>query len=308
MSNYLFGSESDDETATITAAECETTLLRTVVLADGIRATHVDVATRNGALENGLFRKYRMKRPLVICAKASEWPAKCKWVQDSLPCLSRYIIDAKVDIMKAKDGRNFLKLDYAESLETTLLSALECTLEAAPGQELRYSRFYLDSQPQLEPDIDISFMTSLVNSSQSEVTQVFATKNIGIWSSSAGCVTPLHYDLCHGFLAQCYGRKRFILASHEDFPLLYVNRDCASSNKNVSRADLSAWLEGDPLQRSAFPYLADVTWLIADLAHGDILYTPPGWFHHVTSVDNSLSVLLPFDPAPHEPLPPHISY
>jgi ribosomal protein L16 Arg81 hydroxylase len=116
-------------------------------------------------------------------------------------------------------------------------------------------------------------------------------------------MTPLHYDLCHGFLAQMYGRKRFILASHEDLPLLYLNKDPSIGNRNISRVDVAQWVDDTSDQRAKYPNFGDTTLYVADLFPGDILYTPPGWFHHVTSIDCSMYVLMPFDPQPDEQLP-----
>ncbi len=59
--------------------------------------------------------------------------------------------------------------------------------------------------------------------------------------------------------------------------------------------DLTKWLAGDELERARYPTIEEATWMTADLDEGDVLYTPPGWWHHVLSVDTSISVLLPFD-------------
>ena len=36
-----------------------------------------------------------------------------------------------------------------------------------------------------------------------------------VWCGSAGVVTSLHFDLCHGLIAQAVGRKRIILFAPE---------------------------------------------------------------------------------------------
>jgi hypothetical protein len=87
-----------------------------------------------------------------------------------------------------------------------------------------------------------------------------------------------------------------------DTNYMYRNTSIASKNQTSSRVDLSLWLEGDVAERKRFPNISEVTWCIAELNPGDVLYTPPGWWHHVTSVDASISVLVPFDPATTEAL------
>jgi hypothetical protein len=49
----------------------------------------------------------------------------------------------------------------------------------------------------------------------------FKAEKCGVWLGSAGCVTPLHFDLCHGFLAGILGTKLFTYLAPEDFRSLY---------------------------------------------------------------------------------------
>lgn len=45
--------------------------------------------------------------------------------------------------------------------------------------------------------------------------------NCGVWLGSAGNITPLHYDLCHGFLVQVIGTKTVTYFEPDDFRRLY---------------------------------------------------------------------------------------
>ena len=98
---------------------------------------------------------------------------------------------------------------------------------------------------------------------------------------------------------------------------------------NTSPVDLDSLLMGDEREAEKFPRMGDVSWSVADLRYntfllllifcciylfylfpniyfnpttslpflpspGDVLYTPPGWWHHVTSKTPSVSVLAPF--------------
>lgn len=103
-------------------------------------------------------------------------------------------------------------------------------------------------------------------------------------------------------LSDVVGKKTFLLAAPGDTNYLYRNTSITTKNQTSSRVDLSAWLRGDGEQRKRCPNISEVVWYIAELSPGDILYTPPGWWHHVTSIDPSISVLVPFDPATNESL------
>jgi hypothetical protein len=124
--------------------------------------------------------------------------------------------------------------------------------------------------------------------------------NSRVWFGRGGYVTPLHYDLCHGFLAQKVGRKTFTMFAPDDFRKLYPRRD----RPEVSRVDYDAYASGDARQRDMFPDFADAQAMVVTLEPGDVLYTPPFWWHHVRSMDDGdgavVSVLVPFDLAPDE--------
>jgi hypothetical protein len=69
-----------------------------------------------------------------------------------------------------------------------------------------------------------------------------------------------------------------------------------------ARTDLSA----HPSARAASPssFVAEAVAWHAEVRPGDLLYTPPYWWHHVvTGAEPALSVLVPWDPTAKEPAP-----
>ncbi|KAI9148555.1 hypothetical protein H9P43_010160 [Blastocladiella emersonii ATCC 22665] len=144
------------------------------------------------------------------------------------------------------------------------------------------------------------------------------------WVSSPGCVTPLHYDRCHGFLLQIIGAKYFMQFDAEDTGNLYLSNS-PSLPSHVSRVPNVTQLYGISArtgERTAAFTNSDranggdghdgtaeaVAWTLAKfprvreaepfgtlLEPGDALYTPPGWLHEVTSVSGSVSVTIPWD-------------
>ena len=149
-----------------------------------------------------------------------------------------------------------------------------------------------------------------------------SSRTASVWASSPGCVTPLHFDLCHGFLTQIRGRKRALLVPPEHTRSLHRNppRD---ANPNSSRVDLPLWVDGEgteagEAERRRHPRVVNAIGEIfeAIISPGETLYIPPFWWHHVTTLDGeggegdegeggaSVSALLAFDPEPDESVHP----
>ncbi|KAK3834795.1 MAG: hypothetical protein JOS17DRAFT_737768, partial [Linnemannia elongata] len=135
-----------------------------------------------------------------------------------------------------------------------------------------------------------------------------------IWVSLAGATTPLHYDRCHGILIQLVGRKRFVVFSHEDTHGLYPY-DGISGPGHASKVrglghcfplpslsveskdtEYQEHLEENMAEvQRRWPKIRNTTPWIVDLEPGDALYTPPGFWHEVTSIDHSISITVPWD-------------
>ena len=68
---------------------------------------------------------------------------------------------------------------------------------------------------------------------------------------------------------------------------------------------VAKYLAGDAREREQFPDFGDVEPVGAyTLRPGDVLYTPPFFWHHVRTHDEetAISVLVPFDMSPAEPI------
>jgi len=232
-------------------------------------------------------------------------------------------------VLISHDNRQFLKHELTSTKTMTLTDAFDSIFSiedsesaTADDAQKRYCRAYLDKVPGWIHTINLDKLDSLFEAGNDEkvveetmknVSRAaeknhspwsnYKPKNIGVWASSAGCETPLHFDLCHGFLCQVKGRKSFLLAPPEDTNSLAWKHASQNKNSLTSGVDLSLWMQGNQTQRNMYPHIDECAWRRADLDAGDILYTPPGWWHHVTSVTKSLSVLVPTDPGTIDELP-----
>ena len=80
------------------------------------------------------------------------------------------------------------------------------------------------------------------------------------------------------FYFQLYGRKQFILAAPEEIPYVY-NRQGVYSDVDPEIPDTDA-----------FPHYQRIHTTTITLEQGQSLFVPVGWWHHVRSMDVSISV------------------
>lgn len=98
------------------------------------------------------------------------------------------------------------------------------------------------------------------------------------WIGPAGTITPTHHDLTNNFMAQVMGRKRVRLVDSLQAARIY------NSLHVYSDVDL------EKIDYTRFPAMRAVTVLECDLAPGELLFIPVGWWHHVRSLDISVTV------------------
>jgi hypothetical protein len=207
----------------------------------------------------------------------------------------------EVMVLHAHDGRHFLKRDCTQE-KSAFPEVVDMLFapHAAPPLRRLYARAPLVSE--LRADVSLAGLAELVGGEQGA--HGFRDASCGVWLGSAGCVTPLHYDLCHGFLIGVLGNKSVTYYGPEDYCSLYARTE----QPELSTVNLDAWRFGEATvegraERIAHPRFGEATAWHAELRPGDVLYTPPYWWHHVeTGAESALSVLVPFDPLPEEPV------
>ncbi len=99
-----------------------------------------------------------------------------------------------------------------------------------------------------------------------------------LWLGPKGTVTPLHHDVINIFYFQLYGTKQFILAAPEEIPFIY-NRQGVYSDVDPEIPDTES-----------FPHYERARMTTVTLEAGQALFVPVGWWHHVRSMDVSVSV------------------
>jgi ribosomal protein L16 Arg81 hydroxylase len=217
-------------------------------------------------------RYYTRNRPVILKGIAERWPAFEKWTLDYL----RGEFGSTIVKYQCRDvSANHLQAFYENGQKGTLSSYLD--LIESDGPESR--KYYLMSQDKLLRRVAFRRLLKDVNCSIGGIFSE-ATKSdyIHLWLGPKGSVTPLHRDQNNIYLAQILGRKRVRLLSSLALDRVY-NKQGHHSLINLDAFDFEK-----------FDRAKDLRFLDAVIEPGDLLFIPVAWWHHVTSLDISISI------------------
>ena len=218
-----------------------------------------------------LERHYAANRPVVLSDVADRWPARDRWTAQYL---TAQVGAELVEVMtgRERDGRYEEHLDMHRT--QMLFADYVANVEAAGPTNDFYlvanNRFF--ERPAAAPLLaDLEFDERFLDKAASP-RQVF------FWYGPAGTVTPLHHDTSNVLLTQVRGRKRVTLVPALESHRMYN--------------DVAVYSPVDPeapdLER--FPLYSEATAMTVTLEAGEALLIPVGWWHHVRSLDTSISV------------------
>lgn len=188
------------------------------------------------------------------------------------PCnveIGQYNSGEKLDITYG------MYFDYLEKIKTDYQSG-----EEIPSEHILYLA-QNDLPPGLLEDVQIPHLCMDNNELKVGEGKLYQTM---LWMGPWDCVSPLHFDPLDNLLLQVVGSKRITLVHPDtDSSALYVGKDY-SQQGNTSAVDL----EHPDLDK--FPQFSSVNKWEGELAPGDLLFIPAKWWHHVRSLDFSISV------------------
>jgi hypothetical protein len=225
-----------------------------------ISCTSVQVMQASEFSESTFRLKYRSRKPVVIrgITPSDLWFN----VEDVIKTLENPLV------MIAHDNDNFIDNDSYVSKRPAENLTLSDIVQASSKQRLYLRSIVPDG---MKDKLGLSELKCLANVDE------LKGNLMRLWLSSAGCITPLHYDRCHGALLQLAGTKRFVIFSGEDTRQLYpcdgINGPTHASRARYIGRNIdtqpSTLFEQWPKLRNTDPWLVD-------LQPGDLLYTPPG--------------------------------
>lgn len=215
---------------------------------------------------------YQKKKPLIITGLAKEWPAYKKWNWD-------YFIDTvgekEVGVYNNVKSDSYTPINTADAYMK--FGDYLNKVKAGP-LDLRIFLFNIfQHAPQITTDF--SWPEELMNG--------FVKKYPMLFVGGQGSVTHMHFDIdmSHILHTQFIGRKRVLLFPHEEQYKLYRKPWEVLSLANYANYNQGFDYENFPAVKLAQGY--EVI-----LNHGDTLFMPAGYWHHMEYIDAGFAMSL----------------
>lgn len=235
---------------------------------------HITTIDRVENITPEAFRKqyYEPRKPVIIAGLSKEWPARKKWTwdyfksivgQQTVGVYNNERANAGTPVNGADDYIRFG--DYLDMIQQGPVTL----------------RIFLFNIFQHAPEItkDLKWPDHLAKGLLKKYPMLFV--------GGAGSVAHMHYDidLSHIFHTQFLGRKRVLLLENKQAPYIYRMPFTVESAANFVN-----WHQA--LDTQEFPALEHANGYTAILHHGDTLFMPGGYWHHMEYLDSGFAMSL----------------
>lgn len=209
----------------------------------------------------------RTNRPVVISDGARDWTATQTWSFEYFRGLNSDFTITLEEGNVMQEKTTFRSVSFREYLN-------EIESPAQNNGRIAYlSVFELFKRfPELKNDVDFGIM------SKHKVRNHAAG-----WIGPGGTVTGYHIDWADNIFAQIVGRKFIKLVSYDQSNRMYPSRKYDSNT-------LMSSVNADDYDQTRFPEFARVEAQYTYLEPGEMIFIPRGCWHHVRSLDPSISV------------------
>lgn len=217
-------------------------------------------------------RYYEPRKPLIITGLSKSWPAYEKWTWDYFKSL---VGDKTVGVYNNERAGAKTLVNGADDYIT--FGKYLDMIQQGPVQ-LRIFLFNIfQHAPQLVRDFN--WPDFLVKG--------FLKKYPMLFVGGAGSIAHMHYDidLSHIFHTQFIGRKRVLLLENNQSELIYrmpMTVESAASFVNWS----------EQLDEQRFPALRYAKAYTTVLGHGETMFMPGGYWHHMEYLDGGFAMSL----------------
>lgn len=220
--------------------------------------------------ETFLREHYSVNRPVIITGMMDDWPAR-HWTPQHL---AETFADQQVQVQVGRTANARYEVEGARHRQTVRFSDfMQQVMHGGESNDIYMTANNGSANAQAMAGLwdGIVQIPEYLDGSNPDNRGFF-------WIGPAGTITPTHHDLTNNFMAQIMGRKRVRLVDSLQAARVY-NTLHVFSEVDLERIDYAR-----------FPAMRDVTVLECDLAPGELLFIPVGWWHHVRGLDISVTV------------------
>ncbi len=223
------------------------------------------------------FKKhyYEANRPLIIKDLAQSWPAYEKWNWDYFKQL---VGDKKVGLYNNIKSDAYTPINTADDYKT-FGEYIDMISQGPAGWRIFLFNIF-EHAPQLTQDFTWP----------DELMSGFVKRYPMLFVGGATSITHMHFDidLSHILHTQFMGKKRVLLFPNEEQHKLY-----RKPFEVLSLADFSHYYQhnGNPDYKT-FPAIRLAKGYDALLDHGDTLFMPAGYWHHMEYIDSGFAMSL----------------
>jgi hypothetical protein len=224
------------------------------------------------------FRKkyFEPQVPVIIKDLVKDWPAYTKWDWDYFKSI---VGDKKVGIYNNVKSDAYTPVNKADDY-TTFGEYIDM-IRRGPAAWRIFLFNIFNHAPELTQDF--TWPDHLAKGFVKRVPMLFV--------GGQGSITHMHFDidLSHIFHTQFMGRKRVLLFPHNEQHKLY-----RKPFEVLSIADFSNYYDDEKskLDTKQFPAVKFAKGYDATLSHGDTLFMPGGYWHHMEYLDSGFAMSL----------------
>jgi len=211
-------------------------------------------------------------RPVIIEHLSRRWPAYEKWTWDHLKALA-----GTVQVPVYNNSRAGARVPVNGGDDTMLFGEYLDMIRKGPAEWRVFLFNLFKHAPVLRQDF--TYPEHLMGGFLKAFPMLFV--------GGAGSVAHMHYDidLSHIFHTQFVGRKQVLLLENDQGALIYRMPGTVES-----AASFVNWDQG--LDTEQFPALRFARGYTAVLEHGDTLFMPSGYWHHMQYLESGYAMSL----------------
>ncbi|WP_246828941.1 cupin-like domain-containing protein [Synechococcus sp. PCC 7502] len=212
---------------------------------------------------------YVCHRPVILTEATKNWQALNLWTPEFLRSQYGHIA---VEIQANRLANRRYEIDVDAHRHSITLGEFVDMLAANTNDYYMVANNGNLSKTELRSLLnDIEMFPEYLDRTKAENAAFF-------WLGPAGTVTPLHHDACNLLFVQIYGRKTWKIIPPFNTPYLY-NYEGVFSEVDCEQPDYAK-----------YPLFKNVCMTEVTLEPGEAIFIPAGWWHHVRSLDVSISL------------------